>query len=96
MGACGMDTYTSTFGGSTCGSLQSVVAHETIEMANDPYFNAYYDSQGNECADKCAWTSAACFKNPQTGNSYCIQQQWNHTASSSSAYDAGCTSKLQY
>jgi len=96
MGSCGMSTYVSTFGGSTCGSLQSVTAHEVIEMANDPYFNAYYDSQGNECADKCAWTSPACFKNPQTGNSYCIQQQWNHTASSSSSPDAGCTKNLQY
>jgi len=95
MGSCGMSSYVSTFGGATCGSLHSVAAHEMTEMATDPYFNAYYDDYGWENADKCAWTSPACYKNSQTGNSYCVQQQWNHTASSKSGYDAGCTKNLQ-
>jgi hypothetical protein len=95
MGSCGMSSYVSSFGGSTCGSLHSVASHEMTEMATDPYFNGYYDSYGWENADKCAWTSPACYKNFQTGNSYCVQQAWNHTASSSSGYDAGCTKNFQ-
>jgi coproporphyrinogen III oxidase len=34
----------------------SVVAHELEEAITDPNLNAYYDSSGNENADKCAWT----------------------------------------
>ena len=34
----------------------SVVAHELEEANTDPNLNAWYDSQGAENADKCAWT----------------------------------------
>jgi len=34
----------------------SIVAHELEEAATDPDLNAWYDSRGEENADKCAWT----------------------------------------
>jgi hypothetical protein len=34
----------------------SVIAHELEESASDPDLNAWYDRQGQENADKCAWT----------------------------------------
>jgi hypothetical protein len=36
--------------------MVSVVAHELEEANTDPNLNAWYDSSGNENADKCAWT----------------------------------------
>jgi hypothetical protein len=36
--------------------MVSVVAHELEEATSDPDLNAWYDSQGAENADKCAWT----------------------------------------
>jgi hypothetical protein len=34
----------------------SVIAHELEESNTDPDLNAWYDANGNEDADKCAWT----------------------------------------
>ena len=36
--------------------MLSVLAHELEETVTDPDLNAWYDSQGAENADKCAWT----------------------------------------
>jgi hypothetical protein len=36
--------------------MLSVLAHELEEATSDPDLNAWYDSSGNENADKCAWT----------------------------------------
>lgn len=36
--------------------MLSVMAHELEEATTDPDLNAWYDSSGNENADKCAWT----------------------------------------
>jgi len=36
--------------------MVSVIAHELEETVTDPDLNAWYDSQGAENADKCAWT----------------------------------------
>lgn len=35
--------------------MASVMAHEAEEMLTDPDLNAWYDSNGQENADKCAW-----------------------------------------
>ena len=37
-------------------ALGNVSGHELSEMVTDPNLNAWYDSQGNENSDKCAWT----------------------------------------
>jgi hypothetical protein len=39
--------------------MVSVIAHELEETNTDPDLNAWYDSKGNEDADKCAWTFGA-------------------------------------
>ncbi|HWQ36462.1 MAG TPA: hypothetical protein VNQ79_26755 [Blastocatellia bacterium] len=36
--------------------MASVIAHELEEATTDPDLNAWYDSNGAENADKCAWT----------------------------------------
>ena len=36
-------------------AMASVMAHETSESITDPDLNAWYDLNGNEVADKCAW-----------------------------------------
>jgi hypothetical protein len=35
--------------------MASIMAHEASEAVSDPDLNAWYDSLGNENADKCAW-----------------------------------------
>jgi hypothetical protein len=35
--------------------MASVMAHEAAETITNPDLNAWYDSAGNESADKCAW-----------------------------------------
>jgi hypothetical protein len=35
--------------------MASIMAHEASETITDPDLNAWYDSAGNENADKCAW-----------------------------------------
>jgi hypothetical protein len=37
-------------------ALANVSGHELSEMLTDPQLNAWYDRQGAENADKCAWT----------------------------------------
>lgn len=36
--------------------MASIIAHEFEESTSDPNLNAWYDSRGEENADKCAWT----------------------------------------
>ncbi len=36
-------------------ALANVTGHELSEAVTDPRLNAWYDSQGNENSDKCAW-----------------------------------------
>ncbi len=42
-------------GNSGADGMASVLAHETQESVNDPDGNAWYDADGNESSDKCAW-----------------------------------------
>jgi hypothetical protein len=39
--------------------MANVVAHELSEATTDPDLSAWYDSKGNENADKCAWNFGA-------------------------------------
>jgi hypothetical protein len=42
-------------GDSGADGMASIMAHEASEAVTDPDLNAWYDSGGNESADKCAW-----------------------------------------
>ena len=65
-------------------AMASTIAHELEESVTDPALNAWYDSSGNEVADKCAWTFGSTYgasgnskANMQLGGKdYLIQQDW--------------------
>ena len=65
-------------------AMASTIAHELVETVTDPAQNAWYDSNGNETADKCAWTFGSTYTaingskaNMQLGGKdYLIQQNW--------------------
>ncbi len=43
-------------GNAAADGMSSVIAHELSEAATDPQLDAWYDSVGDENADKCAWS----------------------------------------
>ncbi len=71
-------------------ALANVSGHELSEALTDPRLDAWYDSQGEENADKCAWT----FNGSESfgGSSWLIQGNWSNAAyDTGSGYDgAGC------
>jgi Phosphate-induced protein 1 conserved region len=52
--ACEAQTITPN-GDSGADGMAPILAHEALEMLNDPDLNAWYDSNGLESADKCEW-----------------------------------------
>jgi hypothetical protein len=71
-------------------ALANVSGHELSEMLTDPRLNAWYDQQGNENADKCAWTFHGLVS--IGGQSWKIQGNWsNAAAATNSGYaNGGC------
>lgn len=60
-------------------ALGNVSGHELSEMVTDPTLNAWYDSSGQENADKCAWTFSG--KAVKLGtDSWTIQGNWSNAA----------------
>ena len=75
---------TSPNGNAGADGMASIIAHESEEAISDPDINAWYDSQGEENADKCAWTFGT-QKTASNGSkynitlgsrNYLIQQNW--------------------
>jgi hypothetical protein len=85
---------------SACGSGQSpnnddadstinVASHEHNESITDPLGNAWYDRQGAENGDKCAWnfgttlggTSGQKYNQVINGGTYYLQQEWSNHSS---------------
>ena len=63
--------------------MASIIAHELEEATTDPDLNAWYDTRGQENADKCAWTFGTTYTvngalaNMQLGTrNYLIQRNW--------------------
>lgn len=63
--------------------MASIISHEFEESTSDPDLNAWYDSRGQENADKCAWTFGATYShngalaNMHLGSrDFLIQQNW--------------------
>lgn len=75
---------TSPNGNAGADGMASIIAHESEEAISDPDINAWYDSRGEENADKCAWTfgtektaSNGSKYNLTVGSrNYLIQQNW--------------------
>ncbi len=69
----------------------SIIAHEAEEAATDPDLNAWYDRQGAENADKCAWTfgtmstaaNGAKYNMTLAGQNYLVQRNWKNVGSGS-------------
>jgi hypothetical protein len=65
-------------------AMASLIAHELEETTSDPDINAWYDSRGDENADKCAWTFGTEYRaangtlaNMRLGSrDFLIQQNW--------------------
>ncbi len=65
-------------------AMASTMTHELEEFTTDPNLDAWYDSGGNEVADKCAWNFGTTYSAPNGslanmnlgGNNYLIQQDW--------------------
>src|SRR3954463_5493895 len=78
------DQATGPNGGGGGDAKASGVAHELEEAVTDPDLDAWYDSSGNENADKCAWTfnptyraSNGALANMKLGTrDYLIQRNW--------------------
>jgi hypothetical protein len=64
--------------------MASIIAHELEETVTDPDLNAWYDRQGQENADKCAWTfgtlstagNGSKYNMTLGGRNYLIQRNW--------------------
>jgi hypothetical protein len=75
---------TSPNGNAGADGMASIISHELEEAHTDPDLNAWYDSRGEENADKCAWTfgSTSRASNGSSYNmtlgsrQYLIQQNW--------------------
>ena len=67
-------------------ALANVTGHELSEMLTDPQLDAWYDSQGAENADKCAWTFGARLLSIG-GQKWKIQGNWsNHAYTAGTGY----------
>ena len=64
--------------------MASIIAHELEEAVTDPDLNAWYDTRGQENADKCAWTFGTTSLAPNGSRynvtlgtrQFLIQQNW--------------------
>ena len=61
-------------------ALANVSGHEISEARTDPRLNAWYDSSGNENADKCAWTFGSQYVTFTNGTKWKIQGNWSNAA----------------
>ena len=62
-------------------ALANVTAHELSEARSDPAEpGAWYDAQGEENGDKCAWTFAVPFVMFTDGSKWKVQGEWSNNA----------------
>jgi hypothetical protein len=80
---------TSPNGNAGADGMVSIIAHELEEAVTDPDLNAWFDSRGQENADKCAWTFGNTYTaangsqaNMKLGTrDFLIQQNWVNAGS---------------
>jgi hypothetical protein len=61
-------------------ALANVTGHELSEARTDPDLNAWYDSSGNENADKCAWSFSGSLLTFSNNTMWKIQGNWSNSA----------------
>jgi hypothetical protein len=99
LGACAAQS-SGPNGDAAADGMVSVIAHELEESATDPQLNAWYDSNGEEVGDKCAWTFGTLFSagggawaNMRLGQrNYLIQQNWVNAGGGSCALSYSASS----
>jgi hypothetical protein len=82
-------------GDAAADAMASIVAHEISETITDPDFDAWYDAEGSENGDKCAWTFGAthAVANGAQANmvlearQFLLQQLWSPRAGGSCALE---------
>ena len=87
--ACAAQYPNSPNGNGGADAMVSIIAHELEEATTDPNLNAWYDSRGNENADKCAWTfgttkqalNGSLYNMTLGTNNYLIQRNWVNAGS---------------
>ncbi len=96
--ACEAQT-TGPNGNAGADGMASIIAHELEEAVTDPDLNAWYDSRGEENADKCAWTFGTTYTangamaNMKLGSrDFLIQQNWINRNGGSCGLSYGSTS----
>jgi hypothetical protein len=84
LAVCAGQTASSPNNNPAADAMVNVSAHELEEAVTDPDLNAWYDSSGNENADKCAWkfgttqtaSNGSKYNMTISGKQYLIQQNW--------------------
>lgn len=84
LGGCAIQNVSPNGDAGLDGAL-NVLAHELVETMSDPLLNAWYDANGWENADKCAWQfgttsrlSSGAYYNMAIGSyKFMIQMNWN-------------------
>jgi len=61
-------------------ALANVSGHELSEALTDPHLNAWYDSNGQENADKCAWAFGTPLLTFSNSSRWKIQGNWSNAA----------------
>ena len=61
-------------------ALANTSGHELSEMLTDRHLNAWYDTNGQENADKCAWTFGTPLLKFLNGTEWKIQGNWSNAA----------------
>lgn len=88
--SCGAQSASSPNGNPGADAMVSILTHEISETLSDPDLNAWYDTAGNENADKCAWkfgtTSTAANGSKYNvvlgGKQWLVQQNWSNVSPS--------------
>jgi hypothetical protein len=97
--ACSVQTSSSPNNNPGVDAMVSMVAHELDESVNDPNFNSWFDSTGEESADKCSWTFGNVYHLANGsmanvnlgGHDFLIQENWVNAAGGSCALSYGMT-----
>jgi hypothetical protein len=61
-------------------ALANVSAHELMETTTDPQGNTWYDSNGAENGDKCAWSFPPALSIFSNGSQWKLQMEWSNAA----------------
>ena len=84
LGNCAGQHLNSPNGNPGADAMASTIAHELEETITDPNEDAWFDADGEEIADKCAWNFGTTFTAPNGSlanmtlgeNNYLIQEDW--------------------